>query len=226
MTWRLLALDFDRTLTDHPRGVNPRVPGALRRLQEAGVLVAVCSGQPLARLRAAVPHADAYAAENGCVVWTRAAEAPWVHPWPERAGLVALLQARGIPHRAFDVVFDIDRAHEAEVARLLRPEHRATAAPNVDAVNLMPADASKGTGLRAVQRALRVGREATVAVGDGENDRPMFAEAALAVAVANATPEAAGAAHLRLDKPDGDGVCDLVEALLAGRLAAPQGPPR
>jgi hypothetical protein len=214
MRWKLLATDFDRTLTDHPHGMNPRVPAALAAAQKAGLRVAICSGQPLRRLRDALPDLDAYAAENGAVVWMRGDDKPWVHPWPERPQVVALLDAASIPHRNFDVVFDIDRAHEGAVRKLLAEAHRARAVPNVDSINLQPVDATKGLALARIRTGFGFAREATVAVGDGENDVALFAEAGLAVAVANATPEAKAAAHRVLALPDGQGVAELIEELL------------
>lgn len=214
MRWSLLALDFDRTLTEHPRGLHPGVPGALASWRAAGGRVAVCSGQPLARLRAALPEVDGLAAENGAVVWARGQPQPWTHPWPERPRVVADLTAAGVPFTPFDVILDVPRAHEAGLRRALRPWHRAEPLYNVDSINLQPAGTTKGTGLARLQEALGARKEQTVAVGDGENDVAMFREAGLAVAVANATPEAKAAAHRVLELPDGEGVRALVEALL------------
>lgn len=219
--WGLLALDYDRTLTDHPRGLNPAVPPALARLRAAGGKVVLCSGQPVGRLRAALPDVDGYAGENGAVVWVRGEATPWVHPWPERAALVAALQAEGVPHHPFDVIFDVPREHEGALVRALGPRHKARAQFNVDAINVGPADATKGSGLARLQRLLGVPPERTVAIGDGENDLPLFAQAGLALAVANCTPEARKAAHRVLEQEDGAGVCAVVDAWLAGALPGP-----
>jgi hydroxymethylpyrimidine pyrophosphatase-like HAD family hydrolase len=219
--WGLLALDYDRTLTDHPHGLNPRVPPALARLRAAGGKVVLCSGQPVGRLREALPHVDGYAGENGAVVSVQGEATPWVHPWPERAALVAALQARDVPHTPFDVIFDVPRTHEAALVQSLGPQHRARAQFNVDAINVGPADATKGSGLARLQRLLGVGKERTVAIGDGENDLPLFAQAGLALAVANCTPEARKAAHRVLEQEDGEGVCAVVDAWLAGALPGP-----
>jgi hydroxymethylpyrimidine pyrophosphatase-like HAD family hydrolase len=214
--WRLLALDFDRTLTSHPFGVHPKAPEALARLRQAGVRVVVCSGQPLPRLQRSLPEMDGWGAENGCIVWAPGKGSPWVDPWPDRHRVAAALLAAGIPHTSFDVVFDVPRVHEAELSALLPPGARAI--PNVDQVNVQPANATKGTALAMLQKLLEVPREATIALGDGENDVPMFQQAGLALAVANATGPAKAAAHRVLDLADGEAVVALAEELLAGKL--------
>lgn len=220
MRWRLLALDYDRTLTEPGERPRPEVLQALAVARAGGLRVVLCSGQPLAALRAAVPDADGYAAENGCVRWC-AGEA-WTHPWPHREGLRREVLALGIAVEAFEVILSMPRAAagRGDLAPLVAA-HGAVAVPNVDALNLLPAGESKGTGLAWLRERLGVPRAACVAVGDGENDVAMFREAGLAVAVANATPAARAAAHLVLAEEDGAGVRALLARLAAGEVQAP-----
>lgn len=65
-----------------------------------------------------------------------------------------------------------------------------------------PASVDKGTGLVQVAALLGVPMAEVVAVGDAENDLPMFAAAGLAVAVAGAAPRAVEMADLHLDGRD------------------------
>jgi hypothetical protein len=95
--------------------------------------------------------------------------------------------------------------------------------PNVDRINVQPADATKGTALVELQQRFGVTRQETVAVGDEENDLALFVQAGLAIAVANATAPAKAAAHRVLSQPDGDGVLALIEEILAGSPSA-EGP--
>jgi hydroxymethylpyrimidine pyrophosphatase-like HAD family hydrolase len=215
--YRLLACDFDRTLTEHPRGLHVDLPGALARARAAGNKVVVCSGQPVAVLQKALPDLDAYIAENGTLIEGESL-LPHRHPWPERDALLGALRGVGVPCRAFDVILDVPRTHERAVVELLRLFPGSMAVPNVDALNLQPAGTHKGVGLAEAQRALGVPREATIAVGDGENDVAMFRQAGLAAAVANATPAARAAAHVLLPHANGEGVRWLVDEWLAGRL--------
>jgi Cof subfamily protein (haloacid dehalogenase superfamily) len=65
-----------------------------------------------------------------------------------------------------------------------------------------PASVDKGTGLVQVAGLLGIPMAEVVAVGDAENDLPMFAAAGRSVAVAGAMPRAVAAADLHLDGRD------------------------
>lgn len=217
-TWKLLATDYDRTLTHHPGGMPAEVPLALQRARDAGLLVAVVSGQPLARLRRALPDLDAYVAENGAVVaW---GETEWRHPWPGRAALLQALTKARVPYTSLESILDLPRDEEHRLAPVLAAFPAVRAVPNVDRINLQPVDVDKGRGLAMVQDAYGIPKAATVAVGDGENDVALFRQAGLGVAVANATPAARAAAHMHVALEDGEGVVWLVGELLAGRLVS------
>jgi Cof subfamily protein (haloacid dehalogenase superfamily) len=75
--------------------------------------------------------------------------------------------------------------------------------------------ADKGQALLTVRRRLGVAREAVVAIGDGENDAPLFEAAGLAVAMANAAPAVRACARLVAPSNDEDGVAMVIERLLA-----------
>ena len=53
-------------------------------------------------------------------------------------------------------------------------------------LEIQPAGISKGAGLRTVMDLCGIARENTAAIGDGENDLPMFYEAGTRVAMNNA----------------------------------------
>ena len=73
--------------------------------------------------------------------------------------------------------------------------------------------AGKGLALKALCETLGVPRAAVVAIGDGENDIPLFAEAGLAVAMANATEGTRAAAHRIAPSNDEDGVAVVLDGL-------------
>jgi hydroxymethylpyrimidine pyrophosphatase-like HAD family hydrolase len=81
------------------------------------------------------------------------------------------------------------------------------------------AGADKGTGLRALRERLGIARSETAAVGDSEVDLPMFAEAGLAIAVANADPEVLERADWVTAPGGAGGIAEAAERLReAGRL--------
>ncbi|GAA0808255.1 phosphoglycolate phosphatase [Spirilliplanes yamanashiensis] len=213
MRWyRAVALDLDGTLTSGGR------PGAavldgIARLRDDGVVAALVTGRILAELDAEFPGlADAFdvvVAENGCVLrtadWSRRlaepVDAALAHRLrraghPVVRGEVLLASTAAADHVALDAVEDLGLD-----VHLVR---------NRQALMLLPAGVSKGTGLRAALAAAGVSRHNTVAVGDAENDHPMLALAGLGVAVGNAVESLRRRADLVLPDQDGDAVAELL----------------
>ena len=77
--------------------------------------------------------------------------------------------------------------------------------------------AGKGIALRALRESRGIPREAVVAIGDGENDIPLFAEAGLAVAMANANEATRAVAHRIAPSNDENGVAVVLDEFTAGR---------
>jgi Cof subfamily protein (haloacid dehalogenase superfamily) len=75
--------------------------------------------------------------------------------------------------------------------------------------------ADKGAALATLRAHLGIPREATVAIGDGENDLPLFREAGLAIAMSNAGPAVRAAAQLVAPSNDADGVAVALDELLS-----------
>lgn len=201
-------MDYDRTLTDASGALHSGAAKALHRARKEGVIVVICSGQPLVALRRLLPGLDAYVAENGAVV-SRDGHV-WRHPWNVRAHVVERLRAFGLAPQPFEVILSLPREAEAAANRALHGLN-ARCVPNVDSINIQPLEIDKGTGLARIQRANGIAIEETVAIGDGDNDVPLFAQAGLPVAVANATMPARAAAKITLERPGGDGVADFIE---------------
>jgi Cof subfamily protein (haloacid dehalogenase superfamily) len=78
--------------------------------------------------------------------------------------------------------------------------------------------AGKGFALAAMRDTLHMPRESIVAIGDGENDIPLFHEAGLAVAMANAGTAARAAAHRIIPSNDEEGVAAFIEELLGVQI--------
>ncbi len=86
---------------------------------------------------------------------------------------------------------------------------------NGDALLTVTAPAAdKGSGLLALCHHLGIDPSETAAVGDSEVDVPMFRVAGMAVAMADATPEALAAATHHTGAADEDGVAAFLEGLL------------
>ena len=72
---------------------------------------------------------------------------------------------------------------------------------NRDALMVLPAGVSKGTGLLAALIELGISPHNTLAVGDAENDQALLEAAEVGVAVANAVPSLRAHADLVLEEP-------------------------
>lgn len=93
------------------------------------------------------------------------------------------------------------------------PELREYFGPDVQIVRTHPylvegtaSGVDKGSGLRRLLAHLQIARERVLAVGDHDNDLPMFAEAGVAVAMGQAEENVRQAAHWVAPSVDEDGV--------------------
>ena len=105
-------------------------------------------------------------------------------------------------------------ARERTIARL-RP-FRAEKA-NAEAANyeLTPEGTDKGSGLAALCKILNIRKEEVCAIGDNENDLPMFREASLKIAMGNAVPSVKAAADRICEDNDSDGCAKAILSLLS-----------
>lgn len=113
---RVVAADYDGTLTDQPR---PRadVLAGIGRLRQRGLVVVLVTGRILGELRDDFPdvddHFDLIVAENGAVVSRHGATRDLVAPVDPRLGLA--LAHRDVPVRHGRVLLACDATHAAVV---------------------------------------------------------------------------------------------------------------
>jgi hydroxymethylpyrimidine pyrophosphatase-like HAD family hydrolase len=83
----------------------------------------------------------------------------------------------------------------------------------------MPKGCNKGRALKTLAAYLNISPSRTIAVGDNENDIPMFREARLGIAVKNAAPVAKDAADVVLDVNNNQGaIAEIIRTLDKGEL--------
>lgn len=83
-----------------------------------------------------------------------------------------------------------------------------------DNVEITAAGVDKGTALLALADRLGIPREATLAIGDSDNDRAMLARAGVAAVMANALPEIRALGDIVSTRDnDHDGVAELFQRL-------------
>ena len=226
MRFRVLACDFDNTLA--ARGVAAEsVVDALRRVSASGRSLILVTGRVLEELVdvfADVDLFDRVVAENGGLLYRPATGEQRLLGPPPPSELVAALRAAAvhplIVGRVLCGTIDEYEAEVIDVLRRLRSDH--VLIYNKDSIMVLPPGIDKASGLRTALDDIGAPPSATVAVGDAENDIDLLRSAGLGVAVANALDSVKESAGLVLDRPNGEGVqmlCDaLVESDLAGLL--------
>ncbi len=210
--YQVVAADIDGTLTSG-HDVSVHVERALDEVRAAGAQVVLATGRIGAELSAEFPqlarHADALVLENGAVAVHDGTATPLTAP--VAAELDAELSARGVSFRRGQVLLATESRHTAAVAeaigvlgldcQLIR---------NRDALMVLPAAVTKGSGLRSVLARMNRSLHNVVAIGDAENDLSMLVAAELGVAVSNAVASVREHADLVLDESDGTGVARLL----------------
>ena len=210
--FQVAAVDFDGTLTSRSR-VSPEALDAIDRVRQNGLRVVLVSGRIGAELAAEFPHlaehVDALVLENGAVAVTDGHGRRLAAP-VDRV-LDDALAERGVPYRRGEVLLATDGEHVATVVEVIGTLGLdCQIVHNRDALMVVPAGVTKGTGLGAVLTEMNLSLHNTVAVGDAENDLSLFGMAEIGVAVANAVPSVREHADVVLDKEDGAGVADLL----------------
>ena len=221
MHFDVLACDYDGTLATDGR-VAPETVAALARVRGRGCRVVLVTGRQLDDLQWVGPSLDSFdhvVAENGALLFDPGRATVELLAAPPPPAFLRALERAGVPFSVGRAIVATVRPHDVPVCEAIRALGLDLVPIfNKESVMVLPRGVTKGTGLRAALARLGLAREGTVAVGDAENDAELFAESAVAVAVANAVPALAAQARLVTAEPNGAGVRELVDRLLRGDL--------
>ncbi len=218
-----LATDYDETLAEEGL-VSATTLSALRKLKDSGRRLILVSGRQLPDLRRVFPNFsifDRIVAENGAILHDPATgNERLLAPAPPPA-FVDSLRTRGVdpllvgqsvigtlvPNEM--IVLDEIRRHGLELEIIF----------NKGAVMVLPSGINKATGLMAALDDLDMPIDGVVAIGDAENDHDLLRRAGFGVAVANALPSLKNTADRITLAPAGDGVTEIINAILRGDIA-------
>ena len=222
MRHRVLACDYDGTLATEGVCADATVE-ALERVAGAGIRLILVTGRTRDELESVFSHSGLFEAiviENGAVVIDVASETErLLAPRVPRA-LVDELSRRGVdPLVIGRVLCSTSWEQEPKIsAAIAHLGIERIVVRNRASAMVMPPGVNKRTGFEVALRMIGELPTSTVAVGDGENDVPMFAVAGVGVAVANAVNILKARADVVLEQPNGRGVRALTTALIAGDL--------
>jgi phosphoglycolate phosphatase (TIGR01487 family) len=224
-----LVVDVDGTLTGPDRAVDPRVFEVLREWS-APVVVATGKAFPFPIALCDFLGVElCVIAENGGVVFVGQTDELVMAGDPGAAAAVA----DGYRERGYDLGWGpldfanrwretelaVNREQPLEPLRELAADHGLVVVDTGFAYHVKSPDVDKGTGLEIVADELDLSPADFLAVGDSENDTPVFDLAGESVAVANADDAAIAAADWQTDAAYADGFLEAAQAVLDERAA-------
>lgn len=223
MRYHVLATDYDGTLARHGQ-VDDATLARLEQVRKSGRRLVLVTGRELDDLKQVFPPLDLFdciVAENGALLYEPAtreehqlAEAP-----PQ--SFIEALQRRGIPVSTGRAIVATWEPHETTVLEVIREQAlELQVIFNKGAVMVLPSGTNKATGLQAALARMGLSPRNCVGVGDAENDLAFLAICECAVAVSNALPSTRAQADWVTEADHGDGVAEVIDALLANDLFA------
>jgi hydroxymethylpyrimidine pyrophosphatase-like HAD family hydrolase len=223
MRFRVLACDYDGTVAS--QGVIDRKTlASLHRIRESGRRVVLVTGRILDELLDICDEIDVFdlvVVENGAILYnpTTGKQRLLGPTLPRR--FIAALQSQGVPLSVGRAICSTWEPFEAVVVRTIHEmQLDLQIVFNKHSVMVLPASVNKATGLTTALDALHETAEATVAVGDAENDLVMLSMAGCGVAVGNALASVKERADLVMQGRAGEGVRELIKEILADDLSS------
>ncbi|RIK83040.1 MAG: phosphoglycolate phosphatase [Planctomycetota bacterium] len=223
MRYQVLATDYDGTLAHHGR-VSEATLGRLEALLATGRRMVMVTGRELPELKEIFPRLELFewvVAENGALLFRPATNEERPLAEPPSPQFIDALRAKGVaPMSVGRVIVATWEPHETTVLQTIRElglEWQVIF--NKGAVMALPAGVNKATGLTAALKEMSLSPHNVVGVGDAENDHAFLKLCELSAAVANALPAVKETADFGTSADHGDGVSQLIEAIIATDLA-------
>lgn len=192
---KLAAFDLDGTLAALGKGMTPEQVQYLKRIEDSGVRIAVCSGKPTYYLcgfmRQIGLEQPILVGENGAVIQFGVDLPPknfFVSPYSAEAAETIRFFAEEISRRIPDVWFQpnmveltpfLQRTSDfAIMERCLEEMKEKIRDVSIyrfsDCYDFVPNGITKKSGMQNLGKLLNITADEMVAAGDGENDLPMF----------------------------------------------------
>ena len=222
MRYFCVATDYDGTIAGNGI-VSLSTIEALKHVRASGRKLILATGRQLGDLAHVFPEIglfDRVVAENGAVLYHPATKEKRILSSPPPEGFVRKLEERGVPISVGEAILASSRPYDKELLELIgQLGLNLQITFNKDAVMVLPAGVTKGSGVKAALKDLKLSPHNAVGVGDAENDHAFLQICEFRVAVQNALPALKDVADFVTDEPAGAGVEQLIEKLLADDLA-------
>jgi HAD superfamily hydrolase (TIGR01484 family) len=217
MYFQALATDYDGTLAESGQVSEPTL-AALGKLKETGRRLILVTGRHVPDLKAVFPKVelfDSVVAENGAVLYTPATREQRILAEAPPDGFVERLKEKGVDMGLGEVVISTSEDHKAAVLDAIQEfglELEITF--NKSSAMVLPSGVTKASGLAAALEKLGLSFHNVVGIGDAENDHALLRASGHGVAVANALSAVKETADSVMGGAAGEGVVELVEALV------------
>jgi len=219
--YQALATDYDGTLAHHGT-VSAQALSAIERLRASGKKLVLVTGRELEELKGVFPEigfCDLVVAENGALLyWPKNGQIKLLAEAPP-ASFAQELRARGVPAAVGRVIVATVEPHENTVLQTIKAMGlELEVIFNKGAIMILPTGVNKATGLRAGLSRLGLSTRHVIGVGDAENDHAFLSICGCGIAVANALPTLKERADFVTQRPNGYGVTELIDQLLANNF--------
>ena len=198
--FNLIVFDVDGTLTSFDEPVSYDISTAIRHLEDIGIRISLSSGKNLSYLKRLAGDLGIkrpiIIAENGCVIADIADNKEvWLsersHEMYEIIDKVRNKFSDSLweqPNKVEFSFFSKTPSLRSEVISYTKEvvsqyADRVHAYVGSGSIDVLPLEIDKGVGLAEVKRRYSFKKEEVAAVGNGENDIPMFKEAGLPLIV-------------------------------------------
>ena len=223
MKYRALACDYDGTLA-HDGVVTPSTAAAVERFRASGRHLFMVTGRELPELKQVCPILDRFewvVAENGALLHRPADDTTELLCEPASAALVESLRRFQLNWLSVGqaVIATVEPNEIIVLEEIKRLGLELQVIFNKGSVMVLPTGVNKATGLKALLKKAGISAEDVIGIGDAENDHAFLECCGVGVAVANALPMLKERADFVTNGARGDGVTELIDLILADKLA-------
>ena len=224
MRFSVLACDYDGTVAS--QGIlDEETVASIRALRDSGRKAILVTGRILEELLDICDDVDVFdlcVLENGALLYNPATGRQRLLAPPLPPRFVQALRAEGVtPLSVGRAICSTWEPYEAVVVRTIHEmQLDLQIIFNKQSVMVLPSGVNKATGLVTALEQVHEVPEATVAVGDAENDLVMLSFAGCGVAVGNALASVKERADLVMAGRAGEGVRELIAQILRDDLSS------
>lgn len=222
MRYHVLAVDYDGTLAQNGC-VKKSTLEALEKFLASGRHLVMVTGRELPDLFATFPQTHLFewiVAENGGLLYRPSTKEERTISEAPSEKLIEALHRRGVaPISVGRSIIATWHPFETVVIEAIRDLGLDLQVIfNKGAVMVLPAGVNKGTGFDAALKEMGISPHNVAGIGDAENDHAFLRKCEFSSAVSNALPAVQAGVDLVTTADHGDGVCELIQRLLADDL--------